>query len=352
MAEGDPLTAHSVVDNCMTFNRELWAFFHVSACRLDKLHEMQAARNDPRYSLIEPSDTRWLSCHRALDSVCRDIVNLSAALKAIDEKDACPRAELRDLFWKPYPRAVGLRNVLHRPYTVACLFMMRQATEILNCFSKRLQTRRLTLLHLSQEKQHYISKLKDVVNVASAVDCYQCSLKDPDHECVCPEQFPKGQHPEFTLPDLHYQAVWPAKWQEVTGLVDDRRCLADWPSFRREMANGMQDGSFTDVDTFLAWFFERGYDELYGELTKLLVISAVLPLSSCSVERVFSAMKRIKTRLRNRLKDANVRWLIFGTMEGPDWTNDAVTDLTDDQAVCIIKMFEFEMGKRRGICMA
>eukprot|EP00662_Eupelagonemidae_sp_cell21_P057695 gene57695-biopygen93208 len=45
--------------------------------------------------------------------------------------------------------------------------------------------------------------------------------------------------------------------------------------------------------------------EAYEELAKLLVISAVLPLSSCSVERVFSAMKRIKTRLRNRLKDAN-----------------------------------------------
>eukprot|EP00662_Eupelagonemidae_sp_cell21_P056780 gene56780-biopygen23072 len=282
---------------------------------------------------------------------------------------------------------------------------------------KRLQTRRLTLLHLSQEKRHYIDRLKDVVNVASAVDCYQCSLKDPDHECVCPEQFPKGDHPEFTLPDHHYQAVWPAKWQEVTGkatppsddvltkfhknvareyismiwgeiedrlscsdaiqavqifdprnvpfpsdpklatygdaslrvllehygnerqesvcidpscshpkskatgeyrhkelrkgslcpgLVDTRRCLADWPSFRRDMARGMQDGSFTDVDTFLAWFFEREYEQVYEELAKLLVVSAVLPLSSCSVERVFSAMKRIKTRLRNRLKDANL----------------------------------------------
>ena len=91
---------------------------------------------------------------------------------------------------------------------------------------------------------------------------------------------------------------------------------------------------------------------VYVELTKLLVISAVLPLSSCSVERVFSAMKRIKTRLRNRLKDANVRWLIFGTMEGPDWTDEETTDLTDDQAVRIIKMFEFEMGRRRDICMA
>ena len=63
-------------------------------------------------------------------------------------------------------------------------------------------------------------------------------------------------------------------------------------------------------------------------------------------------MKRIKTRLRNRLKDANVRWLIFGTMEGPDWTDDAMTDLTDDQAVSIIKLFEFEKGRRRDVCMS
>eukprot|EP00666_Eupelagonemidae_sp_cell4sb_P017981 gene17981-biopygen3468 len=49
-------------------------------------------------------------------------------------------------------------------------------------------------------------------------------------------------------------------------------------------------------------------------------------------------MKRIKTRLRNRLKDDNLEWLMLASVEGPDWTDKDVTELTDEQAENIVRM--------------
>ena len=52
-----------------------------------------------------------------------------------------------------------------------------------------------------------------------------------------------------------------------------------------------------------------------------------LPVSTASVERSFSAMKTIKTQLRNRLLDTNLSNLMKIAIEGPDELSDS--DLGD-----------------------
>ena len=43
-----------------------------------------------------------------------------------------------------------------------------------------------------------------------------------------------------------------------------------------------------------------------------------LPVGTATVERSFSQMKMIKTRLRNQLSDANLQHLIKVAIEGPE----------------------------------
>ena len=60
----------------------------------------------------------------------------------------------------------------------------------------------------------------------------------------------------------------------------------------------------------------------YPLISDILAQIAVLPASSAEVERVFSAMKRIKTPVRNRLKTGTLDHLLRILIEGPevrDW---------------------------------
>ena len=49
-----------------------------------------------------------------------------------------------------------------------------------------------------------------------------------------------------------------------------------------------------------------GYADLFPEMFELLNILLALPLGTASVERSFSQMKLVKTRLRSRLNDSNL----------------------------------------------
>ena len=51
---------------------------------------------------------------------------------------------------------------------------------------------------------------------------------------------------------------------------------------------------------------------------KLLNILLTLPVGTATVERSFSDMKMIKTRLRNRLSDDNLQHLMRVAIEGPE----------------------------------
>ena len=60
----------------------------------------------------------------------------------------------------------------------------------------------------------------------------------------------------------------------------------------------------------------------YPLISDILAGIAVIPASSPEVERVFSAMKGIKTPVRNRLKTGTLDYLLRVSIEGPrikDW---------------------------------
>ncbi len=68
---------------------------------------------------------------------------------------------------------------------------------------------------------------------------------------------------------------------------------------------------------------ERNKSHTYGcifpETWKQLNITMALSVGTATIERSFSQMKLIKTRLRSRLPDSNLEHLMKISIEGPHW---------------------------------
>ena len=60
------------------------------------------------------------------------------------------------------------------------------------------------------------------------------------------------------------------------------------------------------------------YGGIFPEMFKLINIMLTLPVGTATVEWSFSQMKMIKTRLRNRLNDTNLKRLMRIAIEGPE----------------------------------
>ncbi len=60
------------------------------------------------------------------------------------------------------------------------------------------------------------------------------------------------------------------------------------------------------------------YTDIFPEIFKLMNLILALPVGTASVERSFSKMKLIKTRLRNRISDSTLPKLMRIAIEGPE----------------------------------
>ena len=96
--------------------------------------------------------------------------------------------------------------------------------------------------------------------------------------------------------------------------VDSEACVSEWESFKR-LIQSYSSLNMTQMVT--AMVTDSNLKDMYPELTKLATIAAILPVSTASCERAFSAMKRIKTELRNRMKTSTLDQLMRISIEGP-----------------------------------
>ena len=61
---------------------------------------------------------------------------------------------------------------------------------------------------------------------------------------------------------------------------------------------------------------------MFPNLSILANVCLTIPVGTASVERSFSHMKMIKSRLRNRLGEANLSYLMKITLESPEALSD------------------------------
>ena len=68
----------------------------------------------------------------------------------------------------------------------------------------------------------------------------------------------------------------------------------------------------------------------FPNLSNLAAIVEVLPVTTATVERTFSSMKLIKTRLRSRMGEDTLEHTMRICIEGPDrLTNDMLEEIVD-----------------------
>lgn len=77
----------------------------------------------------------------------------------------------------------------------------------------------------------------------------------------------------------------------------------------------------------------------FPNLSTLAMIMSVIPVTTCTVERSFSQMKLVKTRLRNRLGDDTLDMLMTIGIEGPKTLN-------DEQLNMIIELWKNQKHRR------
>ena len=77
----------------------------------------------------------------------------------------------------------------------------------------------------------------------------------------------------------------------------------------------------------------------FPNLVKLASIAVVLPVTTATVERTFSDMKMVKTRLRSRLGEDTLDYALRICIEGPE-------TLDDETLECIISHWK-DQKKRR-----
>ena len=109
-------------------------------------------------------------------------------------------------------------------------------------------------------------------------------------------------------------------------VLDGDGLISEWPVFRRALLKEkqvfMSTKSVTKSPTFQELFDEiqisEAYVGLFPEIFKLINIMVTLPVGTATVERSFSHMKMVKSRLRNRLSDENLDKLLRIAIEGPE----------------------------------
>ena len=107
-----------------------------------------------------------------------------------------------------------------------------------------------------------------------------------------------------------------------------------YASFRRMRRLG-----YMTVSEILETMYENDLFDIFPEFSKVVHILAVIPATSCSVERSFSALRRLKTYLRNTMGQQRVSNITLINIERA-YANSVVSNDMDG----IIDIF----GRRNG----
>ena len=120
-------------------------------------------------------------------------------------------------------------------------------------------------------------------------------------------------------------------------VIDAEEPIAEWQIFKgavvREINGMMQKKKLAKPPTFQELKVEMmaliTYANIFPKIFKLLDILLTLPVGTETVERSFSQMKMVKTRLRSKLNDVNLARLMRIAIEGPQLSTTDFSNILD-----------------------
>ena len=95
-------------------------------------------------------------------------------------------------------------------------------------------------------------------------------------------------------------------------IVDAEQFTSEWEGFKRLIKNNYASKTMRQIFKLLCT--DQSLRDMFPQLAKLAAIGALIPVSTAECERAFSAMNRIKTELRNRLKTSTLDCLMRVSM--------------------------------------
>ena len=336
----------------------LWKFFHYSPKRTESLKEVQRVLDVPELKVIKPSDTRWLAHERCVKGVK---ANYAAIVTALDNIHECTHE----------PEALGLSKALSKKETTAAIFLLDYTLPQVAKLNKTLQTENLDLsivsslvdatLHTLEDAvtpaanwvlelleecanletatgteishtdittfqetvaKPFITHLKDNISsrFASSGDVLSAlSIFDPKKVPLDSDDLSHYGEASISTLLAHYGIHRSAKTllgeETVKEAIISPDITTEWKTFRQFMAKQPKENmklQLTELAT------NEMLKSMFPNLNTLATISLTIPVATASVERSFSQMKLIKTRLRSRLSDTSLSHLMKIAIESPE----------------------------------
>lgn len=323
----------------------LFYFYHNSSVRQSGLTAIQQVLGDPILRLKQAKDVRWLSHQAAVDALRRTLPSVLTSL----EREAAERGE---------PTACGLVRLMRKFFFVASLSLFADVLPHLCKLSKIMQSSSLDFTILQPvvdscvrciEQQQttpgsYLSHVDDLIsklgdsghhiNVSdSERNSFDAQVRQPYLAALIKnlhDRFPAMQIiSSFSIFDpTHLPCNEDDQSQygvvELGVLLDHyssgplalhpEAAYEEWKEFKVFLSQS-HFSNMKELTKFLLCTPER--EQMFPTISKLLVRGLVLPIATADCERGFSAMNRIKTTPRNRLKTETLEQLMFISIEGP-----------------------------------
>ena len=312
----------------------IFKLYHYSSVRQAALKEIQSIYEDPILKFKEPKSVRWLSHRNAVNAVRRCLISLIFSL----EREASERGD---------PCALGLATLVKNHIFVATLLFMSDVLAQLDKLSLVFQEREIDLSRvqpLITSCIRAIEGMKDVPGPAlQSLQTVLEELANNDIVVVTGENADTHFHDNIQVkycealvsnlqnrfPDLPVISAFsvfdPALltsdptcgYDKLETLCNHYKfdvieCKQEWIGFREMIReNNMA------CTTIMNELLKSSYSLAYPLLAELASCTLSLPVSNAECERGFSALKRTKTTLRNRLSTKSLDAILHITLNGP-----------------------------------
>ena len=347
----------------------LWKYFHYSPKRAECLKEVQRVLDMPELKIIKPSDTRWLAHERCVkvvkENYCAIVIGLNSLYEETHE-----------------PEALGISKALCKKSTVSAMFLLDYVLPQVGKLSKTLQTKKYDVTIISSLVEATLSTLDDALTPAAnwvlALRDIENTLEESTSIKITMDDIKSFQNnvgipfvstlkanisSRFGSQDVvsAFSIFDPKKTPSIDSsdnmnygkdslqvLFDQygspRTALSlDGGTFQKQAI--ITDGVKAEWTTFRHYIAKQPKEDMPSQLSNLLTcdmlktmfpnlhtlanVCMTLPVGTASVERSFSQIKMIKTRLRNRSGEKCLSYLMKIAIESPQ-------KLTDEDLEAII----------------
>lgn len=341
--------------------KSLVNFINRSSVRLTLFEDIQDIFLNQHIKLIQPGDTRWLSNSLAIRSLLRSYQSLLVTLEHIYNENNEDSAE-----------ALGLCSILSNQATAFILHSLQPILDTLAVLSKSLQTKAAdfkqlqdfissTMFRLEQLKDYssidYVNILETIQKLSlTSLTIRNSRSSTSNAHLNTSEVFQTKILPFIENITINIQARFDQSNLDLLNcfMVFDMENMNDSKDYGDKEINTIQQHYSSDFDESIIyeWKTFRTYlltqkiggklmtqrevclklvqngmlKDIYPQLSLAAEIFLIAPISTATVERDFSTMNRVLTKLRNRLTTEHIDQLMRISIEGADTLNEEMKE--------------------------